>query len=87
MWREDMNEVSATDAAEVIEWAEREATARSAIYTIFARMTAGGPGLVWIAGVDPTVNAENFETPRPVGATPMAGGTQAYRARADRSGA
>jgi hypothetical protein len=78
MWREDMNEIRATDAVEVIEWAEKEAVQRNAIYTIFARMTHHEPGLVWIAGADPTVNAENFETPRPIAATPMAGGTEPY---------
>jgi hypothetical protein len=79
MWHEDMNEVRATDVVEVVECAERGAADRSAIYTIFARMTHGEPGLVWIAGVDPTVNTDNFDTQRPAGATPIAGGTEPYR--------
>jgi hypothetical protein len=81
-WREDMHEIQdAPDIVEVVEWAEEEARKRDALFTIFVRMnSADGAGLVWVAGLDPTVAPEhNFATIRPSGATPMAGGTQPYR--------
>ena len=84
-WTADMNEIpGAADVVEVVQWAESEALQRNALYTIFARMEFGesgpGPGLVWLAGHDPTVNPKwNFELPRPSDVTPMAGGTQPYR--------
>ena len=82
-WHEGMHEIpNAPDVVEVVQWAEEEARKRQALYTIFARMSfdKGSPGLVWLAGLDPTVHPKwNSETPRPAGVTPMAGGTQPYR--------
>jgi hypothetical protein len=86
-WHEDMHEITnATDVVEVVEWAEQEARKRRALYTIFLRMDRGdaGVGLVWLAGLDPTVHPKhNSDTTRPAGVTPMAGGTQPYRAPTD----
>jgi hypothetical protein len=79
-WRSEMYEVvAAADIVEGVEWAENGAKERNAIYTIFARMEHGEPGLVWIAGIDPTSARGNFDMPRPSDATPMAGGTDPYR--------
>jgi hypothetical protein len=79
--RSEMYEVfTAADVVEVIEWAENGARERSAMYTIFARLEHGElPGLVWIAGIDPTSARGNFDTARPSGSTPMVGGTEPYR--------
>jgi hypothetical protein len=82
-WTEDMNEIAAAaDVVEVVQWAESEASKRQALYTVFARMEFGehGPGLVWLAGLDPTASPEwNFDSPRPSDVTPMADGTQPHR--------
>jgi hypothetical protein len=54
-----MHEITnAPDIVEVVQWAEEEARKRQALYTIFARMSfdKDSPGLVWLAGLDPTVH-------------------------------
>ena len=57
----------ATDVHEVLEWAEREALVRESTYTLFANVDRGPDrGLVWLAGVDPTVwSRPNFEREHP----------------------
>jgi hypothetical protein len=58
----------AEDVHEVIEWAEAEAVARGATYTLYAKVDNGANdrGLVWLAGVDPTVwSAPNFSRNHP----------------------
>jgi hypothetical protein len=51
----------------LIEWADAEATARGCAYTLFARFDHGPDrGIVWLAGVDPTVHSRpNFERQHP----------------------
>jgi hypothetical protein len=56
------------DVHEAIEWAEQEASARGSTYTLFALVERGEAdgGLVWLAGVDPTVSSRpNFEREHP----------------------
>jgi hypothetical protein len=56
------------DVHEAIEWAEQEAGARGSTYTLFALVERGEAdrGLVWLAGVDPTVwSGPNFEREHP----------------------
>jgi len=56
------------DVHEAIEWAEQEASARGSTYTLFALVERGEAdrGLVWLAGVDPTVwSRPNFEREHP----------------------
>jgi hypothetical protein len=57
----------AEDVHDVIRWADGEAATRGATYTLFAKVDRGDdPGLVWLAGVDPTVwSRPNFNRPRP----------------------
>jgi hypothetical protein len=66
-WHEDMHEsTNAPDVVEVVQWAEEEARKCLALYTIFPRMSfdKDSPGLVWLAGLDPTVHPKwNSETP------------------------
>jgi hypothetical protein len=60
----------AADVHEVIGWAEQEARTRGSTYTLFARVDRGETdrGLIWLAGVDPTVwSSPNFEREHPSG--------------------
>ena len=72
--------LGALDVREVIAWADEEARKREAMYTLFAKVDySDRPGLLWIAGVDPTVwSRPNFEVQRPTDTKPAAGGTLAY---------
>ena len=54
--------LNADDVHAAIEWANAEANERGCTYTLYAKVTAGRPGLVWLAGIDPTVHSSpNFE--------------------------
>jgi hypothetical protein len=57
----------AVDVHEVLDWAEQEARARESSYTLFALVDRGSDrGLVWLAGIDPTVwSRPNFEREHP----------------------
>lgn len=57
----------ADDVHQVIKWADAEAEAGGGTYTLFARIDRGEDrGLVWLAGVDPTVHSRpNFSRPHP----------------------
>ena len=82
MWAAYETDVlGASDVHEVIEWADEEALRRKSMYTLFAKVDIPDhPGLVWLAGVDPTAwSRPNFQLQRPLDATPAAGGTEAYR--------
>jgi hypothetical protein len=70
-WRKgassEFNVSRAADVHEALEWAEGEALARQSTYTLFAVVDRGPDrGLVWLAGVDPTVwSRPNFEREHP----------------------
>jgi hypothetical protein len=81
MWSAYEHDVlGAADVIDVIEWADQEARSRECMYTLHAKVDSGErPGLVWLAGVDPTVwSSPNFELQRPANVTPAVGGTRPY---------
>jgi hypothetical protein len=65
----------AEDVHQVIAWADEEARRRSAMYTLYAQVGIGErEGLVWLAGVDPTVHSRpNFERRHPADVDPVGG--------------
>lgn len=67
MWVGAEHDVAgAEDVHEVIAWADAEAQQRQSTYTLYAMVDRDDDrGLVWLAGVDPTSSASNFERPQP----------------------
>jgi hypothetical protein len=63
----DHDVVGAEDVHAVIEWADVEAKRRDSTYTLFAKVDRGDDrGLVWLAGIDPTVHSRpNFAREHP----------------------
>jgi len=58
-WAADENDISgAADVHQVIQWADAQAAERGGTYTLYAKLDQGDQhGLVWLAGVDPTVGS------------------------------
>ena len=56
-WAADENDISgADDVHQVIQWADAQAVERGGTYTLYVKLDRGDQhGLVWLAGVDPTV--------------------------------
>jgi hypothetical protein len=73
MWEaSDYDVLDAQDIHEVIEWAESEARRRNCVYTIHAKVGKEGRGLVWLAGITPTLDSgENFGRQHPADLTPL----------------
>ena len=68
MWMADEHDVlGAQDVHDVIAWADDEARRRGSTYTLHAKVDRGADGgLVWLAGIDPTVESSpNFERRHP----------------------
>ena len=60
--------LGADDVHAAIAWADAEARARECTYTLYAKLGGDRPGLVWLAGIDPTVHSRpNFERLQPPG--------------------
>jgi len=56
-----------TDVDEVLAWADRRAGSRTMSVWVVHR-NAGGVGLIWLLGIDPTADREawpNWASPRP----------------------
>jgi hypothetical protein len=83
MWSASEHDLlGATDVIEAIEWADTEARTRQSMYTLYAKVDSGSarPGLVWLAGIDPTVrSSSNFGQQRPADSLPTVGGTQPHQ--------
>ena len=82
MWTAAEHDVlGATDVIEVIDWADQEARKRLSMFTVYAKVDSGSarPGLVWLAGIDPTVSSRpNFDQQRPIDSLPAEGGTRPH---------
>jgi hypothetical protein len=76
MWAADENDViGAQDVREVIAWADEEARSRKSTYTLWAVVARGSDvGMVWLAGIDPTVwSRPNFNRSHPSDVSPVGG--------------
>jgi hypothetical protein len=59
----------AEDVHAVIAWADTEARSRGSTYALYAKVRGRkGAGLVWLAGIDPTIGSgPNFRRAQPLG--------------------
>jgi len=60
--------LGADDVHAVIGWADAEGRDRGWAYVLYAKVSLTRPGLVWLAGIDPTVHSSpNFTRSHPLG--------------------